>query len=117
MIEEFQKFLVAMARFALGDHRAVQHVKRGEQRGGAVPVVVVGYPLDISEPHRQHWLGTLQRLNLTFLVDAQHQGLVGRVEVKANYVANLFCKEGVGRELNPNRQDRFRDSNEDPGRA
>jgi alkylhydroperoxidase/carboxymuconolactone decarboxylase family protein YurZ len=34
--------------------------------------------------------------SLITVVDAQHQGLVGRVEVKANYVANLFYRELSG---------------------
>src|SRR6516165_12184696 len=61
MFEKAQKLLVAVARLALGDNRTIEHVERREQGGGAVAVIVVGYPFDIAEPHGQHRLGALQR--------------------------------------------------------
>jgi hypothetical protein len=41
-------------------------------------------------------LGTVQRLDLRLLIDAEHQGLVGRVQVQTDDVADLQGKEGVG---------------------
>ena len=40
-VEEADEFLMAMAGHVLADHGAVQHVERGEQRRGAVALVVV----------------------------------------------------------------------------
>jgi hypothetical protein len=40
--QEGEELLMTMARFALGDDRAVEHVEGGEQGGGAVTLVVVG---------------------------------------------------------------------------
>lgn len=45
-------------------------------------------------PHRPFFIGTglsaVESLNLTFLVDTQHQGLVGGIEVKADYIIELL---------------------------
>ena len=69
-----------MARLTLGDDRPVEHVERREQGGGAVSKVVVGHSFDVSQPHREHPLGALQRLNLALFIHAQHQRLVGWIE-------------------------------------
>ncbi len=44
VIKKGAKFLVAMARLALRDDRAIKHVERREQRGRAMPIVVVVTP-------------------------------------------------------------------------
>jgi hypothetical protein len=44
------------------------HVQRGEQVGGAVPDVIVGAPLDLAGPRRQHRGGALERLDGGLLV-------------------------------------------------
>jgi hypothetical protein len=48
--QEGEELLMAMAGFALGDDRAVKHVEGGEQRDGAVALVVVGDASDVAEP-------------------------------------------------------------------
>lgn len=85
-----------MAWLASGDDRAVEHVERGKQRSGAVPIVVVGHALDVAQPHRQHRLGALQCLHLALLVHAQHQRLVRRIEIEPDDVAHLLDEERVG---------------------
>jgi len=57
--------------------------------------VVVGESLDAAEPHGQHRLGAVERLNLALLVDAQHHRVIGRVQVETDNVANLLNEEGV----------------------
>ena len=42
-----------------------------------MPFVIVRAPLDLSRPHRQHRLCTIQRLNLGFLVHTEDDCLVG----------------------------------------
>ena len=42
-VEEADELLVPMALHVAPDHRAVEHVERGEQRRGAVALVVVGH--------------------------------------------------------------------------
>ena len=70
------------------------HVQGGEQRRGAVADVVVGDPLDVTQPHGQHRLGALQGLDLAFFVHAQDHGVVGRVQVQPDDVADFFDEEG-----------------------
>ena len=40
-VEEADEFDVAVTLHAAADHRAVEHAERGEQGGGAVPLVIV----------------------------------------------------------------------------
>ena len=51
-------------------------------------------PLDLTGTHRQQRLGAVECLNLRFLVDAQHQGAVGWVEVEPDDVAHLVDEQG-----------------------
>jgi hypothetical protein len=59
----------------------------------------VGDPFEVAEPHRQHGLGAVERLNLALLVDRQNDGVIGRVQVEADHIAYLFDEEGIGGEL------------------
>jgi hypothetical protein len=97
--EEAQELLVPVARPALGEHLAGGHVQGGEQGGGAVADVVMRHTLHVTQAHGQQRLSPLQGLDLRILVDAEHQGLVGRVQVETDDVTDLLDKEGVGGEL------------------
>ena len=99
MVEEGKEVLVTMALFALGQDLAGSDIKGGEQGGGAVADVIVGDPFDIPQAHGQHGLGAVEGLDLGFLVHAQHDGVVGRVEIKPHDIAHFFDEEGVVREL------------------
>ena len=52
-LQEDQELLVPMAGQALTDHRAGQHVQRGEQRCGAVALVAVGHRRGPTRPQGQ----------------------------------------------------------------
>src|SRR5215472_16599314 len=99
VIEKSEKFLVAMAWFAHRNDFAIEHVERRKQSSSAVPKIVVGYSFDITQAHRQHRLGALQRLHLALLVYAQHQRLVGRIKVQPGDVAHLLDEKRVSGEL------------------
>src|SRR5271169_5900478 len=45
-VEEADEFEVAVALHAAADHRSVQHAEGGEQRGGAVPLVIMRHGLE-----------------------------------------------------------------------
>ena len=81
------------------DDLARRHVERGEQAGRAVADVVVGSPLGGGGHHRQDRLEAVERLDLGLLVDAEHDGSLGRVQVETDDVADLLDKERVGGEL------------------
>ena len=96
---EGEELLVAMALLALGDELSGGDVEGGEQGGGAVTDVILGDPFDVAQPHRQHRLDVVECLDLGFLVDTQHDGVVGRVEIEADDIAHLLDEEGVVGEL------------------
>jgi hypothetical protein len=64
-----------------------------------VPDVIVGDTLNIAEPKREHRLRTFQSLNLALLIDAQHHGLIGRIEVQADDVPDLVDEHRIGGKL------------------
>ena len=75
------------------------HLQRGEQRGGAVADVVVGLLLRHPRQDRQDRRGPVQGLDLRFLIDAEHHGLLRRVQIQPDHVADLRVELGVGGEL------------------
>ena len=99
VFEEAQELLVAMARPALGQDPAGGNVQGGEEGGGAVADVAVRDAFDVTQSEGQEGLGALQGLDLALLVNAQDHGMVGRIKVEADDVADLFDEEGVGGEL------------------
>ena len=88
-----------VARLAVGEDGAGGDVEGGKQGGGAMADIVVGDAFDIAQPHGQHGLGAAQGLNLDFLIDAQHHGVIGRVQIQAHDVAHLLDEERIGGEL------------------
>ena len=80
-------------------HLAGGDLQGGEQRGGAVPDVIVAALFGDPGPQRQHRRGPLQRLGLGLLIHAQDDSLVRRVEVQAHHVADLGLQLRVGGEL------------------
>jgi len=84
-----KEILVPVPRLAHRDHPPIERVQRGEQRGRAVAFVIVGHG---SEPPFLHWqprLGTVERLDLALLVDRQHHGVGGRIDVEPDDVTQL----------------------------
>ena len=92
--QETQKLLVPVPGLALGDHRTGGHVQGGKQCGGAVADVVVGDSLDVAQTHRQQRLGVIEGLDLRFLVNAEHNCLIGWVELEPDDVSCLLDKKG-----------------------
>src|SRR5687767_9328186 len=74
LAQEAQEFLMAMAWLAGTEHSAGQHIKSSKQCGRTVPLVIVGNSFDVAQTHRQHGLGSFERLTLTLLIDAHDQG-------------------------------------------
>ena len=94
-VEEANEFLMPMALHVAPDHRAFEDVQRGEQRGGAVALVVVGHGGAAALLQRQTGLGSIKRLNLRLFVDAEHHRMGGRRDVESDHVAELFREGGV----------------------
>jgi hypothetical protein len=77
MPQKAQVFLMSVPGFTLSDDIAISDIQSSKERRGAVPLIVVGDTLDVSQAHREHGLSSLQGLNPTLLVDAEHYGILG----------------------------------------
>src|SRR5687768_1736749 len=84
--EEAEELLMPMPLIALADHLALQHLQRGEQSRGAVPLVIVGHGPTTSFFEGQAWLCPIQRLNLALLVHAQHDRPLRRIQVQPHHI-------------------------------
>ena len=98
-LEEPDELLMPMARHAVADDLAVEHAERREQRRRAVALVVVGLRPAAARLHRQARLRAVQRLDLALLVDAQHQGLVRRIQIQPHDVGQLLDELRVAAQL------------------
>ena len=94
-VEEADEFLVTVALHAAAEHRAVQDVERGEQRGGAVADIVVGHRPGLARLERQPRLCAIEGLNLAFLVDREHDRMPRWRHVKPDDVRELGDELGV----------------------
>jgi hypothetical protein len=98
-IEEADELLMAVALHAAADDLAIEYVERGEQRGGAVALVIVGHSAGAAFLHRQAGLGAVECLDLALLVDREHDGVGRRINVEADHVAQLVDELRIGGEL------------------
>ena len=57
--------------------------------------VVMRAPLDLSRSHGKQRLRTVERLDLGFLVYAQHHGMLGRVHVQTRDIPNFLDEQGI----------------------
>lgn len=73
LLQEVEELSSPVAAIALANDAAGGDIEGCEQRGGAVTLVVMGEPLRDARQHRQDRLGAVERLNLAFLVDTEHQ--------------------------------------------
>ena len=97
--QELQELFGAVATVKFADDLAGGHVQRSKQRGGPMSHVVMGTSLRYPRSQRQDRLCAIQRLDLALLVNAQHQGLGRRVQVKPDDIAHLVDKQRVRGEL------------------
>ena len=64
-----------------------------------MPNVVVGLPRRDPRTHRQQGPRAIQRLDLALFIQAENQRVVGRIEIEADNIADLFDKLRVSRQL------------------
>src|SRR5438034_10335593 len=75
------------------------YVHRGEQIRSCVPNIVVSTLLGGSERDRQRGLGPVQRLDLRFLINAEHHRPTWRIQVEADDIGDLLREVGVFADL------------------
>jgi len=96
-IEEPPELGRAMSPIALADDPPGSDVEGGEQGRDAIPCIVVGVSLDLAGTHWQNWLATIERLDLAFLINAEHHSALGRRDIKPDNVSYFFNKQRIGR--------------------
>ena len=101
LAQEFQELLGTMAGHAIADDLARFHVQRGEQRGRAVALAIMGHCSRPALLLLQPRLGPVERPNLGFLVNAEHHSPVRRVKVKADDIRDLLLERRSFETLNP----------------
>src|SRR5262245_63448962 len=98
-VEEADKFLMPVALHVATDDGAIEHIESGKQRGGAMPLVVMGHGAGAARFHRQSRLGAVERLDLAILVDREHDGMGGRIDIEADDVFEFLGKVRIVRQL------------------
>ena len=98
--QELHELLMTVAGQTLSDDRAGEHVESGEQRRGAVPLVIVGHRLRAARDHRQRGLGAVQGLHRGLLVRAQHDRPSGGFRYSPTTSTNFSSKRGSLDSLN-----------------
>src|ERR1700748_3937895 len=71
------------------DHLAVEYVEGSEQRGSAVPLIIVGHNSTAPRLDRQARLSAVERLDLALFVDAEHHRVRRRVDIQPDDITQL----------------------------
>src|SRR5438309_11260512 len=98
-IEKTNEFLMPVALHTAPDDLAFKDVEGGEQGGGTVALVVVCHRGAAPLLHRQPGLGTIERLDLALLVDAENHGTVRWIDIEADDFRELVGEFGIVGEL------------------
>jgi hypothetical protein len=88
--EEAEELLMPVARLALREDIPRLDIQGGDERRDPVARVVVRKPFGVAQAHGEVGLRPLQRLKLALLIDAEHERVVGRVEIEAEDIADLL---------------------------
>ena len=97
--QELQELLVPMTAIAFADDFPGCNIQGGKERGDAVANVVVGSSFGLARGHGQYRLGSVEGLDLGFLIDTQNNRSIRRVQVQADDVADFLDEVGIGREF------------------
>ncbi len=98
-VQKRDEFAVPVPRLAGTNHFASQNVEGGKQRSRSVPPVVMCLTFGNARPERQNRLRTVQGLDLAFLIHAEYQGFIRRVQVQAHDVPHFGYELRIGAEL------------------
>ena len=98
-IEKLAELQGPVAAVALANYLAASGVQGGEERDGAVAPVIMDAPLGLARAQGLKRPGAVQGLDLGFLVHAQVQRPVRRVEVEPHNIPHLLDEEGIRRQF------------------
>ena len=99
LFEEADELLMPVPRHAVADNLAIEHAQSGEQSGRAVALVIVRHRSATPLLDRQPRLRSIERLDLAFLIDTQHQGSVWWIQIKADNIGELLQELFISAEL------------------
>ena len=88
-----------MAVHVAADHGSVEHVHRRKQRLRAIALVIMSHRSRSPLLHRQAGLGSVERLDLAFLVDGKDNSVRLRIDIEPDHVAQLVNEREVIGEL------------------
>ena len=97
--KKLQPFLVPMARQAGGDKGALRDMQGGKERGGAMALVIMRHRAAATGLQRQAGLRAIQGLDLAFLIHAEDDGMLGRVQIQAHHILQLVLEVRISTEL------------------
>src|SRR4030095_14555830 len=97
LIHEVEKLAPPSPRIVAGLNLPSSHIQSRKQGGSPVPLVIMAETTQCpSARNLQVSLSSLQRLDMRFLIHRQDQGVVGRLQIKANNVGRLRGKLRIG---------------------
>ena len=76
-----------MAGHAVPDHLAVEHAQGSKQGSRSMADIIMGHCSTAAFLQGQTGLGSVKGLNLAFLIHAQNQGLVRRIQIQPHDIA------------------------------
>ena len=94
-----QPFLVPMAWQTRRDDRALGDIQGGKECGGAMALVIVRHRAAATGLEGQAGLRAIQRLDLAFLIHAEDDGMLGRVQIQAHHILQLVLEVRIPAEF------------------
>lgn len=98
-VQEADELLMPVTLHVASDDCPIENIQGGEQGYGSVSLIVVRHGAETPLFHGQFRLGSVEGLDLAFLVDGQDDGVVGWSNVEANDIAELADEIGIVGEL------------------
>lgn len=92
LLQEVEKLRSTMALVAFADHKSGSDIEGREQRCCTVADIGMSATFRNARHHRQDRLLAIKRLYLALLVDTEHQGPIGRRQIKTDDVTDLVYK-------------------------
>jgi hypothetical protein len=97
--KELEELLLPMTPVAFADHFPRGHIQRDEERGRANTDIIRSVAPRLAGRHRQQGLRAVQGLHLALLINRQDDGVLWRIHVQADDVADLLDGVGIGGEV------------------
>jgi hypothetical protein len=98
-LKESDELLMPMTGHAVSDHLAVEHAQGGKQGGRSMADVIMRHCSTAAFLQGQTGLGSVKGLDLAFLIQAQNQGLVRRIQIQPDDIAQLLYEAFVPAEF------------------